>query len=135
MNVFIGLTSNDVEVSAPEYMRQKVSFGNASNGSSANTNEITFPTATCTWGVINGTRVYDAQKGGNDLLIMSLNSRIAVYAGMRVKFDIGSIIASIDGLSEYSKARVEEHILGPREHKCTCSMGDLMRTGCRCGGK
>lgn len=62
------------------------SWDAASNGGTANTNDITFPQATGSWGTVTHWVIYDASTGGNLLFFATLGASQAVGNGDQVKF-------------------------------------------------
>lgn len=84
-----------LEVSGGSYARQSILFGVPSGGVSANTNEITFPTATNTWGNVTHAAIRDASSGGNLLFYGSLVVPRYITAGDVLKFLVDSVVATI----------------------------------------
>lgn len=90
--VYVALTISGVEVSGNAYARQSAAFTQTGSNptTAANTSIITFPTATGSWGTIDGFALYDAVTAGNQLSdvtallaskIVGLNDVVRYLAG------------------------------------------------------
>lgn len=80
------------EASGGSYARVQVTaWDAASNGATANTNAITFPTASADWGMISGVIISDAASAGNVLLHGSLTTARDVKNGDVFKFNAGDL--------------------------------------------
>lgn len=93
-------TGGGTEVSGGSYARQSVD-GNAnwdapSLGSSSNTNDVTFPTATADWGTVTHVGVFDALSGGNLLFYAALVQSKVVNNGDTFKFVAGNLDLTLD---------------------------------------
>ncbi len=72
VTIYVGLfTTNPsgpgdagIEVSGGSYARQAVTFGVPTNGVSSNSGAVAFPTATASWGTVNGVGLFSADTGG-----------------------------------------------------------------------
>jgi hypothetical protein len=53
------------EVSGGSYARTAVTFAAPSNGVTTNSADVTFPTATASWGTVTHIGIYDAATAGN----------------------------------------------------------------------
>lgn len=84
------------EVSGGGYARQAVTFGAPSAGSTSNSADVTFPTATADWGTINGFGIWDAASGGNLLAFESLTTPKTIGSGDTARFAAGDLTLSID---------------------------------------
>ena len=62
----------------------------ATNGTTSNSNAITFPTATASWGNVVAIGIHDASTGGN-LLIWLTQSSTAVANGQTASFAAGTL--------------------------------------------
>ncbi len=85
------------EVSGGSYARVAVTCNTtnwaapgATNGTTSNSNAITFPAATANWGSIVAVGIFDAASGGN-LLIWLTQSSIAVNSGQTASFASGAL--------------------------------------------
>ena len=70
--VYVGLYTTDptdantgTEVSGGSYGRTAVTMGAPTDGVSTNSNAVTFPTCTATWGTVGWIGILDAYTGGN----------------------------------------------------------------------
>jgi hypothetical protein len=80
------------EASGGSYARVQVTaWDAASDGATANTSAITFPTATGDWGMISGVIISDAASAGNVLLHGSLTTARDVKNGDVFKFNAGDL--------------------------------------------
>lgn len=86
------------EVSGGSYARVTCAskFGAASGGSSANTAEITFPTATANWGTVTHFGIFDASSAGNLLYWGALTTSKNVQSGDTIKFAVGALTVTED---------------------------------------
>lgn len=89
------------EVSGGSYARQGVPTGvasewdAASGGATANTNTVTFPTATAAWGTITHVGLFDAVTAGNLLFHGALTASKTVGDGDIFRFNAGDLDASL----------------------------------------
>jgi len=58
-------SGTEVSTSGTSYARTSVTFGAPSNGASTNNADVTFPTATASWGTVGWIGINDASTGGN----------------------------------------------------------------------
>lgn len=90
------------EVSTGAYARVEIggasgnSFNLASAGTSANANDITFPTATADWGTVAYAALMDASTAGNVLFHGALTVSKTVNNGDTFKFAAGDFSVSLD---------------------------------------
>ena len=84
------------EVSGNGYERQVVTFSQATNGTSSNTNNVEFPEATGSWGTIKYCAIMDASTGGNILMWGQLTSQKTIDAGEILRFKAGDIVIQVD---------------------------------------
>lgn len=68
----------------------------ASGGSKSNGTDMTFVTATASWGVITHMAIYDALTGGNMLAHAALTSSKTIDNGDTVIFEIGNLTITLD---------------------------------------
>lgn len=83
------------EVSGGSYSRQSATFGAPSNGASVTTADITFPTATASWGTITHIGIYDASTSGNLLYHTPLDSSKAIDTGDIFKITSGNLSVTL----------------------------------------
>lgn len=79
------------EVSGNAYARQAVDFSVAAAGATSNNADVTFPTATGSWGTITHLGLYDAASGGNYIGWSDLAASKAVASGDVLQFLAGEI--------------------------------------------
>jgi hypothetical protein len=101
-SVYLGLfTSNPTdsntgtEISAPSYVRQVVSFGAASSGSSSNVSAISYDQATTDWGTIGWVGLYDAATGGNLLYYGALDTATTIDTNEIFVIPIGNLTVTL----------------------------------------
>lgn len=84
------------EVSGGSYARTNVTFTAAASGAAENTADVTFPTATASWGTVVGAAVFDS--AGTPVMIWSgpLASSKTVDNGDTFKIPAGSLDVSLD---------------------------------------
>ena len=84
------------EVTLGSYARQKVTFGSASNGTSANDNTVTFPTATANYdGQVTCLAVMNTSTSGQVLFYGSLTVPKTVTTGDTFQIAIGNLQVSL----------------------------------------
>ena len=86
------------EVSGGSYARVAItaSMGNAANGSTSNTADITFPTATADWGTVAYAEGYDALTGGTARFHGSFDTSSDVTNGSTFKITAGNLTLTLD---------------------------------------
>ena len=101
-SVYLGLfTSNPtdsnagIELSAPSYTRQVVSFGAASSGSSSNVSAISYDQATTNWGTIGWVGLYDAATSGNLLYYGALDTATTIDTNEIFVIPIGNLTITL----------------------------------------
>lgn len=100
--VYVALFTSDptdagsgTEVSGGSYARQSASFAAPSNGASATNADITFPTATGTWGTVGWIGIYDNVSGGNLLYHTALDSSKTIETGDILKIASGNLTVTL----------------------------------------
>jgi hypothetical protein len=89
--------STITEPSGGAYARTVMNAWNtASGGSTANTNAITFPTATASWGTVTHYAICDASTGGNVLAWGALDTSRLISADDVAEFAAGAITVNLD---------------------------------------
>lgn len=83
------------EVSGGSYARQSATFGAPSNGASVTTADITYPTATGSWGTIGWIGIYDASTSGNLLYHTALDSSKTIDTGDIFKIASGNLSVTL----------------------------------------
>jgi hypothetical protein len=84
------------EVSGGGYARQAFTLTPASGGTSSNSADIVFPTATADWGTIVAVGIFDAATGGNLLMWGNLTTSKTVNSGDTFKINAGDLNISFD---------------------------------------
>ncbi len=104
-NIYVALSTttptdagtNVTEPSGNAYARTVMNVWDvAAAGATQNTNAITFPTATGSWGTITYAAIYDASTAGNFLMYGVLGTSQAVVNGNIVQFDAGALDVTLD---------------------------------------
>ena len=96
--VYVSLWTSDptdagsgTEVSGGSYARQAVTFGAPSSGVSLNSADVTFPTATGSWGTVGWIGINDAATSGNLLYHTPLDVAKAITTGDVFKIATGNL--------------------------------------------
>jgi hypothetical protein len=96
--VYVSLWTSDptdagsgTEVSGGSYARQAVTFGAPSSGVSTNSADVTFPTATGSWGTVGWIGINDAATSGNLLYHSPLDVAKAITTGDVFKIATGNL--------------------------------------------
>ena len=96
--VYVSLWTSDptdagsgTEVSGGSYARTAVTFGAPSSGVSTNSADVTFPTATGTWGTVGWIGINDAVSSGNLLYHTPLDVAKAITTGDVFKIATGNL--------------------------------------------
>ncbi|CAN7360675.1 phage tail fiber protein [Paenibacillus sp. LjRoot56] len=84
------------EVSGGSYARTAVTCSASTTGTTANTGDVTFPTASASWGTINYVGVFDASTSGNLLFWGALTASKTVASGDTFKITTGSFTVTLD---------------------------------------
>ncbi len=86
--VYVSLWTSDptdagsgTEVSGGSYARTAVTFGAPSNGVTTNSADVTFPTATASWGTVGWIGINDASTSGNLLYHSPLDTSKTIDTG------------------------------------------------------
>ena len=86
--VYVSLWTSDptdagsgTEVSGGSYARTSVTFASPSNGVTTNNADVTFPTATASWGTVGWIGINDAATSGNLLYHTALDTAKAIDSG------------------------------------------------------
>ena len=100
--VYVGLFTNDptdadtgTEVTGGSYARTAVTFGAPSNGVSTNSADVTFPTATASWGEVTHVGIYDASTAGNLLFHTGLDTAKTIDSGDIFKITSGNLSVTL----------------------------------------
>jgi hypothetical protein len=100
--VYVSLWTSDptdagsgTEVSGGSYARTAVTFGAPSNGASLNSADVTFPTATGSWGTVGWIGINDASTAGNLLYHTALDTAKAIDTGDIFKISTGNLSVTL----------------------------------------
>lgn len=102
--VYVGLWTADdgleantqtSEVSGGSYARELAGLSASSDGTSSNASDITFTTATGSWGTITTVALLDASTAGNVLMYSPLDASKAVASGDTFKINAGDLDVTI----------------------------------------
>lgn len=63
--LYVGLISNNKEITSASYIRVPVKFTNPIKGQIYNSEDVTFPIANENWGEVTEIGIYDSKTGGN----------------------------------------------------------------------
>ena len=83
------------EVSGGSYARTAASFSTATVGVVATDADVTFPTATATWGVVGWIGLWDAASGGNMLYHTALDATKTIDSGDIFKITTGNLTVEL----------------------------------------
>ena len=100
--VYVALFTSDptdagsgTEVSGGSYARTSVTFGSPSNGVTTNSADVTFPTATASWGTVGYIGIYDASTSGNLLFHTPLDVSKTIDSGDIFKIPSGNLSVTL----------------------------------------
>jgi len=100
--VYVSLWTSDptdagsgTEVSGGSYARTAVTFAAPSNGVSTNSADVTFPTATASWGTVGWIGINDAASSGNLLYHTPLDTAKTIDTGDIFKISSGNLSVTL----------------------------------------
>ena len=100
--VYVSLYTTDptdadtgTEVSGGSYARTAVTFGAPSNGVTTNSADVTFPTATASWGTVTHIGIHDASTAGNLLFHTPLDTAKTIDSGDIFKITTGNLSVTL----------------------------------------
>ena len=100
--VYVSLWTSDptdagsgTEVSGGSYARTAVTFGAPSGGVTTNNADVTFPTATGSWGTVGWIGINDASTSGNLLYHTALDTAKAIDSGDIFKIASGNLSVTL----------------------------------------
>jgi hypothetical protein len=100
--VYVSLWTSDptdagsgTEVSGGSYARTSVTFAAPSNGVTTNNADVTFPTATASWGTVGWIGINDASTSGNLLYHTALDTAKAIDSGDIFKIASGNLSVTL----------------------------------------
>ena len=83
------------EVSGGSYARAAVTFGAPSNGVSTNSADVTFATATASWGTVGWIGINDSTSGANLLYHSPLDTSKTIDSGDIFKISTGNLSVTL----------------------------------------
>ena len=100
--VYVSLYTTDptdadtgTEISGGSYARTAVTMGAPSNGVSTNSADVTFPTATASWGTVTHIGIHDASTAGNLLFHTPLDTSKTIDSGDIFKITTGNLSVTL----------------------------------------
>ena len=100
--VYVSLWTSDptdagsgTEVSGGSYARTAVTFAAPSNGVTTNNADVTFPTATASWGTVGWIGINDAASSGNLLYHSPLDTSKTIDSGDIFKISTGNLSVTL----------------------------------------
>jgi hypothetical protein len=100
--VYVSLWTSDptdagsgTEVSGGSYARTAVTFAAPSNGVTTNSADVTFPTATASWGTVGWIGINDAATSGNLLYHTALDTAKTIDSGDIFKISTGNLSVTL----------------------------------------
>ena len=100
--VYVSLYTSDptdadtgTEVSGGSYARTAVTMGAPSNGVTTNSADVTFPTATASWGTVTHIGIHDALTTGNLLFHTPLDTSKTIDSGDIFKITSGNLSVTL----------------------------------------
>jgi hypothetical protein len=88
-------SGTEVSTSGTGYARTAVTFGAPSNGVTTNSADVTFPTATASWGVVGWIGINDNSTGGNLLYHTALDTAKTIDTGDIFKISSGNLSVTL----------------------------------------
>ena len=88
-------SGTEVSTSGTGYARTAVTFGAPSNGVSTNSADVTFPTATASWGTVTHIGIHDASTSGNLLFHTPLDTSKTIDSGDIFKITSGNLSVTL----------------------------------------
>jgi len=100
--VYVSLYTTDptdadtgTEVSGGSYARTAVTFGSPSNGVTTNSADVTFPTATASWGTVTHIGIHDASTSGNLLFHTPLDTAKTIDDNDIFRIETGNLSVTL----------------------------------------
>ena len=88
-------SGTEVSTSGTSYARTAVTFGAPSGGASTNSADVTFPTATASWGTVGWIGINDASTSGNLLYHSPLDTSKTIDSGDIFKISTGNLSVTL----------------------------------------
>lgn len=89
-------TGGGTEVSGGSYARTNVTFAAASAGSASNSADVTFPTATASWGTVAAVAIFDSHATPKMIWYGPLTASKTIDTGDVFKIPSGSLTLSLN---------------------------------------
>lgn len=100
--VYVSLYTTDptdadtgTEVTGGSYARTAVTFGAPTDGVTTNSADVTFPTATASWGTVTHIGIHDASTAGNLLFHTPLDTSKTIDSGDIFKITSGNLSVTL----------------------------------------
>ena len=90
-----GDDASGTEVTGGSYARTAVTFGAPSDGASLNSADVTFPTATASWGTVGWIGINNAATAGNLLYHTALDTAKTIDSGDIFKISTGNLSVTL----------------------------------------
>jgi len=94
-NLEAGTLTNEVTAVGTAYVRKAVTFGTISNGSVSNSGNVTYDTATASYGTVTHVAVMDASTAGNVLFYGALDTAREILTDDTFQITIGNLTISL----------------------------------------
>ena len=88
-------SGTEVSTSGTGYARTAVTMGAPSDGVSTNSADVTFPTATASWGTVTHIGIHDASTSGNLLFHTPLDTSKTIDSGDIFKIESGNLSVTL----------------------------------------
>ena len=88
-------SGTEVSTSGTGYARTAVTMGAPSDGVSTNSADVTFPTATASWGTVTHIGIHDASTSGNLLFHTPLDTSKTIDSGDIFKITTGNLSVTL----------------------------------------
>ena len=88
-------SGTEVSTSGTAYARTAVTFGAPSNGVTTNSADVTFPTATASFGTVTHIGIHDASTSGNLLFHTPLDTAKTIDSGDIFKIETGNLSVTL----------------------------------------
>ena len=88
-------SGTEVSTSGTSYARTAVTFGAPSGGASTNSADVTFPTATASWGTVGWIGINDSSTGPNLLYHTALDTAKTIDTGDIFKISTGNLSVTL----------------------------------------
>jgi hypothetical protein len=90
-----GEAGSGTEVSGGSYARQEIAFTAPTDGVAPNSNQVVFPVATGSWGIVTHFGVMDALTSGNLLFYGAMTTSRTIATGNTIVVPIANVTCSL----------------------------------------